>query len=85
MIGRVGVTVKPCQSPADVAAIEATTPSGAFGLHRRRYERTDGSVYLLAWRDGLAVGHVLVTPESKYDEVRSALGALPGRERPRYG
>lgn len=77
MIGRVSVIVKPCQSLADVAAIEAATPSGASRFHHRRYERTDGSVYLLAWLGDLAAGHVLVTPESKYEEVRGALGHFP--------
>lgn len=71
------ITVKPCQSPAEVAAIEATTPSGASRFHHRRYARTDGSVYLLAWLDKVAVGHVLLTPASKYDEVGGALGHFP--------
>ena len=31
----------------------------------------------MAWADDVAVGHVLVTPESKYDEVRTALGRFP--------
>lgn len=34
-------------------------------------------MYLLAWVDGQAVGHVLVTPVSKYEVVRSQLGPFP--------
>ena len=77
MIGRVKVIVQTCGSLTDVAAIEATVPSGASGFHQRRYQRGGGSAYLLAWVNGGAVGHVLVTPESKYDEVRGALGRFP--------
>lgn len=69
--------VMPCRSYAEVAAIEATLPTGASAFHRKRFERTDGSVYLLAWHEGQAVGHVLVTPCSKYDEVTSKLGRFP--------
>lgn len=71
------VTVRPCASLADVAAIEATVPTGASDFHRRRFERDDGSVYLLAWLDDVAVGHALVTPESKYAEVHDGLGRFP--------
>lgn len=71
------ITVTPCRSSADVGAIEAAVPTGPSAFHRRRFERTDGSVYLLAWSDGLAVGHVLVTPESKYAEVIRRLGRFP--------
>src|SRR5689334_6806693 len=49
-----------------VAAIEVTTPSAASRFHHRRYAGTEGSGYLLAWPNELAVGHVLVTPASKY-------------------
>ena len=77
MIGRVKVIVQTCGSLRDVAAIEATVPSGPSGFHQRRYQRGGGSAYLLAWVNGGAVGHVLVTPESKYDEVRGALGRFP--------
>lgn len=69
--------VRACGSAADVAAIEATVPSGASAFHQLRYERGDGSIYLLAWVDGAAVGHVLLTRESKYDEVRGVLGNFP--------
>jgi ribosomal protein S18 acetylase RimI-like enzyme len=74
---RVSVVVRACISIADVAAIEETLPSGATRLHRSRFERTDGSVYLLAWVDAVAVGHVLVTPVSKYPEIREQLGRFP--------
>lgn len=69
--------VRRCGSLADVAAIEETVPTGASAFHRERFERTDGSVYLLAWHQRRAVGHVLVTPCSKYDEVASQLGGSP--------
>jgi ribosomal protein S18 acetylase RimI-like enzyme len=63
---------------ADVAAIEANLPTGPSALHARRFGRTaDGAVYLLAWLDDAAVGHVLVTAQSKYEEVRDRLGAFP--------
>lgn len=71
------VTVRPCESLADVAAIEANLPTGPSAFHRQRYERADGSTYLLAWVDAVAVGHVLVTRESKYDEVHHLLGRFP--------
>jgi GNAT superfamily N-acetyltransferase len=73
----VTTSVRPCGSLADVAAIEREVPTGRADRHRTRYERGDGSVYLLAWLDGRAVGHVLVTPESKYVEIRRALGSFP--------
>src|SRR5690242_14791290 len=76
MIRRVRVTVRPCRDAADVAAIEATCPTAPSEFHRRRFEH-EGSVFLLAWVDGLAVGHVLLLPESKYAEVRAALGRFP--------
>jgi ribosomal protein S18 acetylase RimI-like enzyme len=69
--------VAPCTSLDDVAAIEATLPTGASAFHRMRYERQDGSEYLVARVDDVAVGHVLVTPESKYEGVRTALGTFP--------
>jgi GNAT superfamily N-acetyltransferase len=34
-------------------------------------------VYLLAWIDNVAVGHALVTPESKYPEIRARLRRFP--------
>lgn len=74
---RMSVVVRACISLADVAAIEDTLPSGANRLHRSRFERTDGSVYLLAWAGAVAVGHVLVTPVSKYPEIRAQLGQFP--------
>lgn len=73
--GVMAVVVRPCSSLADVAAVERTLPMGGF--HGQCYERNDGSTYLLAWADDVAVGHVLVTSESKYDEVRAALGRFP--------
>jgi ribosomal protein S18 acetylase RimI-like enzyme len=73
----VTLTVRPCASLADVATIEATEPTGRSESHRKRFERADGSTYLLAWLDDVAVGHVLVTPESKYAEVRARLGRFP--------
>ena len=73
----VKLIVRPCRSLTDVAAVEAALPTGASEFHRQRYERQDGSTYLLAWADDVVVGHVLVTPESKYDEVRVALGRFP--------
>ena len=33
------VTVLACESLADVAAVEATLPTGASAFHRQRYER----------------------------------------------
>lgn len=77
IIAPMRVTVLPCRSLADVAAIEATLPTGASAFHRQRFERQDASTYLLAWADDVAVGHVLVAPESKYDEVRAVLGRFP--------
>jgi GNAT superfamily N-acetyltransferase len=71
------VTVRPCASLLDVAALEATVPTGASEFHRQRFEREDGSVYLAAWLGDRAVGSVLVTPESKYAEVRRRLGRFP--------
>jgi ribosomal protein S18 acetylase RimI-like enzyme len=71
------LNVRACTSLGDVAAIEDTLPSGPSQFHRRRFELSDGSVYLLAWIDDVAVGHVLVTPESKYPEIRAQLGRLP--------
>lgn len=71
------IMVTPCTSSADVDAIEATAPTGRSAFHRKRFGRTDGSVYLLAWLDGLAVGHVLVTPESKYADVIRQVGRFP--------
>jgi GNAT superfamily N-acetyltransferase len=71
------VEVRPCRSPADVAAIEVSMPSGPSQFHRRRFEHAGGSVYLLAWLGGAAVGHVLVTRTSKYDEVCRTLGRFP--------
>ena len=75
--GRMTVVVRPCQSVADVAAVEETLPTGPSAFHRERYERRDGSTYLLAWAGDVPVGHVLVTPQSKYAEVRAALGRFP--------
>lgn len=47
-------------------------------MHARRFGRTgEGAVYLLAWWYDTAVGHVLVTPGSKYREVRDLLGIFP--------
>jgi GNAT superfamily N-acetyltransferase len=73
----VRVEVRACRSPADVAAIEATLPSGPSQFHRRRFEHGGGSVYLLAWLGGAAVGHVLVTRTSKYADVCGTLGRFP--------
>ncbi len=75
---RVSALVRPCQSAVDVAAIEANLPTGPSELHARRFRRTaEGAVYLLAWLDNAAVGHVLVTAQSKYEEVRDRLGTFP--------
>ena len=71
------LAVRPCDSLDDVAAIETMLPSGPSQFHRRRFERGQRSVYLLAWEGTTAVGHVLVTPESKYVEVSKALGRFP--------
>lgn len=71
------LTVTPCGSYADVDAIEAALPTGTSAFHQKRFERTDGSAYLLAWDDNRAVGHVLVTPSSKYAEVVDRLGHFP--------
>lgn len=70
------VTVRPCASPADVAAIEQAMPSGPSQFHRRRFE-TPEATYLLAWRDAEPVGHALVLWESKYGDVRDELGRHP--------
>lgn len=72
------IRVVPCESLADVAAIESSMPTGHSAYHARRWRRSaEGAVYLLAWCDGLAVGHVLVTRESKYELVRARLGTFP--------
>ena len=53
-------------------------PTGHSAYHAQRFHRNaEGAVYLLAWRDDLAVGHVLVTPVSKYELVRARLGTFP--------
>ena len=75
--GGVTVVVRPCRSLADVAAVEDSMPTGPSAFHRERFERRGGSTYLLAWDGELAVGHVLVTTESKYPEVRAASGPFP--------
>lgn len=71
------ITVIPCRSLADVDAIESTLPTGPSMFHRRRFQRRDGSDYLPAWQGDRAVGHILLTPTSKYAEVRSRLGGFP--------
>jgi GNAT superfamily N-acetyltransferase len=71
----VEVTVRACRSLAEVESVGNTVPMGDF--HRACFERQDGSVYLLAWAGDVAVGHVLVTPESKYPEVHAELGRFP--------
>lgn len=72
------IIVRPCESLADVAAIEASVPTGHSAYHAQRFHRNaEGAVYLLAWRDDLAVGHVLITPVSKYELVRARLGTFP--------
>lgn len=71
------LVVRVCGSLDDVAAIEATMPTGSSEFHRQRFERGDGSAYLLAWLDGRPVGHVLWLRESKYPEVTAALGRIP--------
>ena len=63
--GGMTVVVRPCASLADVAALEESLPTGRSAFHRERYERRDGSTYLLAWDGDVSLGHVLVTPESK--------------------
>jgi hypothetical protein len=64
----------PVATTQNVEDIERALPTRGNEFHRKRFERDDGSTYLLAWLDGGAVGHVLLLPESKYDEVPAALG-----------
>ncbi len=52
--------------PAVLPGCTGAGPSGA-----------GGSVYLLAWAGAVAAGHVLVTPMSKYPEIREQLGRFP--------
>ena len=75
-MGYVSLIVRACTSSADVVAVEKAFPSGATRVHRCRFDRADGSVYLVAWLDGIAVGLVLVTPMSKYPEIRKRLGPM---------
>ena len=71
----VSATYRPGMRP--VPATGSGDEPDATQLHRHRSERTDGSVYLLAWVDGVVVGHALVTPASKYPEIEEQLGAFP--------
>lgn len=66
--------VRSCDSVEDVAAAEASFPTGPFAFHERRFLQGDGSIYLLAWLDESVVGHVVMLPQSKYPEVRDSLG-----------
>ncbi|MBA2283759.1 MAG: GNAT family N-acetyltransferase [Acidimicrobiia bacterium] len=63
----------------DLTALEAAFSTGLNRFHERRLaeQESGASTYLVAWLDGVPVGHVHLLARSRYHEVRVRLGDRP--------